>query len=330
MAGGGARAVNPFLGSIIVAAASLTGFLLAQHLQSPMAARPRTGLAGAAGTGQAAADRPQTVVVGNTAQLLTAGLRQTANLPMNLALVTLARAWIGRPYGAFSLDRLDGERLRLDLSHFDCFLFVEQLLALTNSRGEGSSKPIEVFANHVRVLRYQDGKIDYCNRQHYFSQWTEAAERHGYVVNITPFLPGATSRSRRLNFMASHADAYLPMQIKRNRNCIKAREADLQVQQAYVPLNNIDKALPSLRNGDVFGLVTRVDGLDVTHVGILERVDGRLDALHAAPGHGVMRSMDFARYSRTVPDVIGVTILRPMPRRASAPDAAAGDTPRGG
>jgi len=268
--------------------------------------------------------------VGNTAQLLTAGLRQTANLPMNLALVTLARAWIGRPYGAFSLDRLDGERLRLDLSHFDCFLFVEQLLALANTRGESGGKAMQTFSHHVRVLRYEDGKVDYCKRQHYFSQWIETAERHGYVVNITPFLPGSTSRNRKLNFMTRHADAYVPMQIAENRNCIKAREADLQIQQTYVPLNNIDKALPSLRNGDLFGLVTRVEGLDVTHVGILERIDGRLDALHAAPGHGVMRSMDFARYARAVPDVIGITILRPMPRSSKAPDAAADDNPKGG
>jgi len=323
MARGGAKPVI----AVVVAAASLTGFLLAQNLQRPKVAGPPPAGHGGPVSSQAAPARQQTVVVGNTAQLLAAGLKQTQSLPMNLALVTLARAWIGRPYAAFSLDRLDGERLQLDLTQFDCFLFVEQLLALANSRDERGESPMASFAKHTQKLRYADGKIDYCHRQHYFSQWSEAAERQSYLVNITPFLPGATSRSRRLNFMANHADAYLPMQIARNRNCIKAQQADLQIQQVYLPLKTMEKALPSLRNGDLFGLVTRVEGLDVTHVGVLERVDGRVDALHAAPGPGVMRSMNFARYARAVPDVIGVTILRPMPKRSSA---AAADSPRGG
>ena len=89
------------------------------------------------------------------------------------------------------------------------------------------------------------------------------------------------------------------------------------IQQSYLPLSELETVLPSLRNGDLFGLVTRVQGLDVTHVGLVELVDGRVDALHAAPGRGVMRSMDLARYVRSVPDVIGVTILRPMPKAAA-------------
>ena len=266
-------------------------------------------------------------MVGRTAELALTALRQTQTLPLNLALVTLARAWIGRPYVAFSLDRLGEERLQLDLTRFDCFLFVEQLLALANSGAATPRAALDHFAQHVKNLRYQDGRVDYCSRHHYFSLWAQAAERQGYLVNLTPFLPGATSRRRRLNFMSTHADAYPPMQNPRLRSCIGAQEADRVIEQTYLPLDQLEKALPSLRNGDLFGLVTRVDGLDVTHVGVVERLDGRLDALHAAPGNGVMRSVDLARYTRHVPDVIGLMILRPMPKATSAAD---GGGSRGG
>lgn len=313
--------------AVLIAAGSLSGFVLAQ-LRPDRQTDPRAPLPGLdrSAAGQQAAgrqtdaapDAAAPLLLGRTRELAIGALRQTRSLPLNLALVTLARSWIGSPYAAFSLDRPGGERLQLDLTRFDCFLFVEQLLALANSDAETPARAIDRFVEHVRSLRYRDGRVDYCSRQHYFSEWAAAAERQGYLVNMTPFLPGATSRRRRLNFISTHAQAYGPMQNPRQRDCIRARERDLVIQQTYLPLSELEKALPSLRNGDLFGLVTRVEGLDVTHVGLVELVDGRVDALHAAAGRGVMRSMDLARYVRAVPDVIGLTILRPMPKAAAA------------
>ena len=158
-----------------------------------------------------------------TPALLQQGLRHREGLTKGDALVALARQALGRPYSAFSLDQEPNERLRLDLTRFDCFLFVEQLLAL---------------------------------------------------VQLDP-----------------------------------QRPAD----QAFVPTGGLEKALPHLKNGDIFGLVTRLKGLDVTHVGVVEVEGGRRHALHAAPGRGVMRSRDLARYVAGVHDVVGLMVLRPTP-----------------
>jgi hypothetical protein len=62
-----------------------------------------------------------------------------------------------------------------------------------------------------------------------------------------------------------------------------------------------------------FGLATGVPGLDVSHVGFVEVEGPRRHALHAAPGRGVMRSRDLARYVTGVSDVVGVMVLRPAP-----------------
>ncbi len=48
----------------------------------------------------------------------------------------------------------------------------------------------------------------------------EAAERNGYVVNLTPFLPGTSSRTVALNFMSNHVASYKPMQLAHNKQCI--------------------------------------------------------------------------------------------------------------
>jgi hypothetical protein len=122
--------------------------------------------------------------------------------------------------------------------------------------------------------------------------------------------------------MGNHIKSYKPMQLARNRQCITELEKDLVLEQAYVPLAALPGVLPSLRSGDIFALVTKVPGLDVTHVGFLEKYDGVLDAIHAAEGAGVIRSENFAKYAARVKDVIGVAIYRPRPNPGVAANGA--------
>ena len=72
--------------------------------------------------------------------------------------------------------------------------------------------------------------------------------------------------------MSRHPGSYKPMQQQRQRDCIAALERNLVVEQNYIPLQALPAAMPKLRDGDIFALVTDVDGLDVTHVGLVERV----------------------------------------------------------
>lgn len=245
--------------------------------------------------------------VGDTRQQLEAKLPLAQQAPAGETLVRLARQLLGRPYNAFSLDRDPQERLRLDLTAFDCALLVEQLLAMIHSRS------VSDFSQQVRNLRYGDGPVDYCTRNHYFTLWARNAERLGLVKDITASLPGATSRGRRLLFMSSHPNSYRPMRQPRARRCITALERDLIVKQNYVPIGALGGVAAQLRSGDIFALVTAVPGLDVTHTGFLERSGSGLHAIHAAPKRGVIRSLDFIRYAASVEDVVGISILRPQP-----------------
>ena len=256
---------------------------------------------------------PPPLWIGDTRRQVEAKLPLAQQRPAGETLLRLARQLLGRPYKAFSLDAEPQKRLRLDLTGFDCALLVEQLLALIHSRS------LVEFSEQVQRLRYGNSSVDYCDRNHYFTLWAANAERLGLVRDITASLPGASLRVRRLNFMSSHPNSYPPMRQAKARQCIAALERNLSVRQSYLPIRSLAGAAAKLRSGDIFALVTAVDGLDVSHTGFLERSGGGLHAIHAAPRRGVMRSQDFVRYASSVEDVVGISILRPQPGAAAQP-----------
>ena len=245
------------------------------------------------------------IYLGGSGQLAEQAVRSNHG-DVGTTMVQLTLRWIGAPYRAFSLDQSPQERLQVDLQGFDCFLLVEQALALARSQTQPG------FEEELQNLRYGGQATDYCHRQHYFTSWAQTAIEQGAIRDLNPALAGMTTRQRRLNFMSRHPGSYQPMQQQHNRNCIGQLERNLQVDQRYIPLKALPAVLPKLRNGDIFALVTDIDGLDVTHVGLVERKGNQVNGLHAAPGHGVIRSPDLVRYGRSIDNVIGMSFFRPL------------------
>lgn len=231
-------------------------------------------------------------------------------LTVDQTVATLALHFLGTPYAAFSLDADSQERVQLDLTRFDCMLFVEQLLALAASRSWDG------FAEVTRQLRYAEGEVGYCSRHHYFHHWGRAAEGAGLVDDITSDLPGHKSRLLRLDYMSTHPALYAPLRDQTTLACITRREQGYEVVQDYIPNSALDQVSYMLRSGDLFAVATAVGGLDVTHMGVIVTDASGVSAVHAVPGQGVIRSKPFHRYVQSVPESIGAVILRP--RSASA------------
>ncbi len=247
----------------------------------------------------------ESVVVEGTRPKFERARSLIRGLPVNEAMARLAEFFLGSPYLAMSLNQSGREQVRLDLTQFDCMLFVEQLLAIV------SADSFDGFAELTRRLRYRNGEISYCTRQHYFHDWVGSAQLQG-VLEASSAWPGQARRHLSLNFMSSHRDRYPALQSPALFDCIDALEQGRRIDQHYLPLAALDDALPSLQSGDIFAVATRVEGLDVSHTGVLVRDGSRLDAIHAAPGRGVMRSRSFTTYLRSVPDAIGAVIVRPQ------------------
>ncbi len=255
--------------------------------------------------------RPAPAVVEGTRERFEQARALIQGLTVNAAIARLAESFLGSPYLAGSLDGAGPEQLRLDLTRFDCMLFIEQLLALA------LSDSFDQFVEHTRNLRYRDGQVNYCTRQHYFHDWVRSAQSQN-LLETTSGWPGEITRSLPLNFMSEQRQLYRPMQSQELFDCIRRRDENRQVVQHYVPLHAIESVLPRIQSGDLFAIATRIEGLDVSHTGVLVRDGSSVDAIHAAPGRGVMRSRSFGRYLRSIPDAIGAVIVRPVhPERMS-------------
>ncbi|MFZ0408161.1 MAG: N-acetylmuramoyl-L-alanine amidase-like domain-containing protein [Cyanobium sp.] len=280
----------------------------------PGSTTPRSPASAGPNAAQAEAIDPSLpVYIGPTRRLVAQAIDDTAASAMNQALIGLARRFLGKPRSAFSLDQRPAERLLLDLDPVDQLRFVEQLVALVNSRQVATrTEAVDRFSDHVRQLRYEGGEVAYCRRHHDFSRWAQAAERRGYLVNLTPFLPGASSRRRRLTFLSSLPELHRPMRSAAHRSCITTLEKTLAVDQAYVPLAGLSAVLPSLRNGDLYALVTQRPGLDISDVGVVEVKDQQINAIHVA-GSAVKRTPDLVHFAQRSAGVLGVSFHRPIP-----------------
>ena len=225
------------------------------------------------------------------------------------AIAQLAEYFLGTPYAAYSLDKSETERLRIDFITFDCMLFVEQLLSISVSNDWKS------FVENTTKLRYQNSDVNYCSRHHYFQDWAASAESHGWIKDITNQIPGHQTRHLKLTFMSKNPNLYAPLKTPKNFKCIQEKESKSKVIQNYIPNGTLQEATNYFRNGDIFAVATSLDKLDVTHMGIVVTDKQSVSAIHAVPSMGVIRSVPFSTYVKGVPDSVGVVILRPRSRK---------------
>ena len=121
---------------------------------------------------------------------------------MNEAMARIAEFFLGRIDLAMPLDQSGRQQLRLDLTLFDCMLFVEQLLAIV------SADSFDAFAERTHRLRYRNGEISYRTRQHYFHDWVGSAQLQGVLeaYSAWPGLPRPGSICRSISCRAIAID----------------------------------------------------------------------------------------------------------------------------
>jgi hypothetical protein len=226
----------------------------------------------------------------------------------------------GKPYVAGILDEPGEESLICRLDGFDCVTFVETTLAM--ARGIATQDySVQTFTTNVRDSRYRSGELDgYCSRVHYFTEWVVENESRGKVRDISEAI-GGERLEKRFNFMTRNRSSY-PRLVNNDElfACIAEMEADLARHSFhYIPQNRISRAYDSLRAGDIIALVTDIDGLDVTHTGLVyDDGNGGRGLLHASTSGGVLVSPDLQRYVTNNRRQIGILVARPAPARGGS------------
>lgn len=228
-----------------------------------------------------------------------------------------AHRLLGTPYVAHTLEG-DEELLTINIHELDCTTFIETLYALARTTLNRRYSWRD-YAAHLENLRYRNGEMgDYSSRLHYISEWIIDNRMRGNMQEITPDLPHADYLVKNIDFMTHHTDSY--RQLKDDSAMVeKIRRFELRNHRfPYIKRSWLnDKALKAaLRSGDFIGLVTKADGLDISHMGIVI-VDGKGDPylLDASMSGGkvMLESKPLFRYLERSKTNIGVRIFRMMP-----------------
>lgn len=223
-------------------------------------------------------------------------LAQAGRLPdPGERVVRISALFLGTPYRAQTLGGGAGvpERLRIVLDAVDCFTLLDYVEALRRT-----ADPAE-FPTRLAEVRYRERVIAWETRRHFFTDWAQAPE--GRIADVTTAVGGAAARQadKQLN---RRADGTLLLP----GIAVQARRV------SFVPAVAVSgEVLGRLRSGDYLGIYAEDAGLDVTHVGIVVRREGRLLLRHASSRReaGRVIDSDLSAYLAGKP---GIVVLRPL------------------
>lgn len=186
----------------------------------------------------------------------------------------VATEFLGTPYVGFTFEIFDDREVCvINLKGLDCATFYEASLAIARTIKSGRLTESE-FEKQTKRIRYRGGKLNgYVSRLHYAIDYFYDNEVKGIVHVVSEDLPEAEVFPKKLSFMTKHFEKYrqlkanpaLVPQITKTEDAVNARK------NFYVPKEKVADVEILLKTGDLIGLTTITEGLDVSHTGICYR-----------------------------------------------------------
>lgn len=251
-------------------------------------------------------------------ELLQQGYNSGLKTPNEL-VAFYAQKLLDTPYVAHTLEG-DSEMLTINIDQLDCTTFVETLYALTRTT-LNSRYSWRDYAYNLENLRYRNGEMtDYSSRLHYISEWIVNNRSRGNLMEVTADIPTADYMIKNINFMTTHKDNYKslkddPAMVDKIRNFeVGYRNHRMPILKKQWLGNKKVKA--ALKSGDFVGLVTKIEGLDISHLGIVYKDEnGEIYLLDASMSGGKVQlekenMFDMLRHSKSN---IGLRVFRIMP-----------------
>lgn len=238
----------------------------------------------------------------------------TSKLSMGEIMQKVAKQFLGSAYEVGLLETLEKEKIFISFNKFDCVLFVETVLAITRNITLNNVE-YQTFTKHIQEQRYINGLMNgYCSRLHYFSDWINDNQKRGNVKNITENLGGIKFK-KKLNFMSKNRELYPKLASNEvNYKCILERENKInKLVLNYIPNTQVKQIYSKLKPGDIISIATSIDGLDVTHTGLIYQTkEGNIGFIHASPAGQVTIAGDLQKYVINVEKSVGIIVARPV------------------
>jgi hypothetical protein len=180
----------------------------------------------------------------------------------------------------------------VNFSGVDCFTFIDYIESMR------LSDSFESFLRNLKQVRYLNGIVSFENRKHFFTDW--AGFDPSFVDDLTEKIGGGKTKG-----------IAKAMNLKEDGTPFLAGVESFHRTINYIPSGDINgSVLQKLKTGDYAGIYSPMEGLDVSHVGIIIRDKDTLLIRHASSDRRSRKVVDqeFQEYISGTP---GLIILRP-------------------
>lgn len=266
--------------------------------------------------GRAAAITPQYIPADSLrviALLKKANRLTTSDNP----ILFFARELRGTPYVAKTLEKNKNEQLVINLRQLDCTTYVENVLALVLCHRENKNTFAD-FCHYLQNIRYKSGKIEYASRLHYFSEWISNHANIGVIHELqTPNPPFTRVQKLNIFYMSRHPQFY-PMLSGDSAAMKKIKKMEEKLtgnEIRYIPRDQIVNSQllrQTIHDGDILAIVTRIPGLDTSHIGIAV---WHQDGLHLLNASSIRRCvveepLTLRAYMQRHPSQLGIRVIQ--------------------
>ena len=249
-----------------------------------------------------------------TAILLDA-TKATDGMSPEARVAYIGKELLGTPYVAGTLESTDGERLTINMDEVDCTTYVETVMALAYTIGEGRTSWRD-FAYNLERLRYRSGELkDYGSRLHYASDWVVDNVHRGNFKEMTGSMLGSEHQVKSLDFISRNREKYPALTDSLSYDRIRNMELGYRNHRyPYIKSGKLatKEIAQQLREGDIVLITTKTPGLDVQHMGIVVIENGMPHLMHAssAAGKVIIDKLTLPEYMRRNRSATGIRILR--------------------
>lgn len=211
----------------------------------------------------------------------------------------ISRHFLGTPYRESTLKgSIDTkEVLVINLEGVDCFTFLDYVEAMRLSASFGD------FRDHIAKVRYRKGRVSFQERNHFFTDWREySADR---IEDVTGTI--SDGKAKR---------AVKTLNLKKDGSCFVPGIGVNKREIRFIPADKIDyPIIEGLESGDYIGIYSPLEGLDVSHAGILIKTEGGVFLRHASSRKDVRKVLDedFTTYISGKPGLVALRPKSPLP-----------------
>jgi hypothetical protein len=229
-------------------------------------------------------------------------------------LIEIGQGFLHAPYKTGPLEAGGKEKLIVNFTQFDCFTFLEAVLALAKCVVHGRITVGE-FRRMLQFIRYRQGVITgYSSRLHYFTDWLRDNGQKKIVGDTSRRL-GGEPRRKKINYMTAHRSSYPVLKSENEFKKMLIVEKNLSRRTFYViGKDKVDQQKEKIKTGDIVAFVIEQKGLDVAHVGFALWKGKKLHLLHASIKEGgvVISKKTLVTYLKQNKKFSGIIVAHPL------------------